>query len=674
MDALVRDIETRSKVDLTEVGTHIYAAHPSTVIMCVAYAVNNEPVKIWHPGEPVPKAFVRAANGAKWDVVAHNAAFEIEIERVILGPRHGFPLAPIEQQVCTMALAHAMALPGRLERIAKACNLEHQKDMVGARLMKQISKPRKALKHEDPNETYYYDDPERLERNDKYCMEDVEVAREIYQCLPALPPDERATWLLDHRVNNRGFFLDRELAEAARQIAADMNPEINAELTKITNGVVTAFTQVARITKWIGQHADVKSIGKGVIEDLLKQDLPNHVHRVLELRLLGAQAAVAKVDALLQRRCADGRVRGSFIYHAAGPGRWSSRGAQVHNLKRPLTKDLQRAIEIIGTGDLKLAQREYKNPLSVIGDCIRAMICAKLGYILMGGDFSGIEARVTAWLAREEGKLDVFRVYDAGEGPDPYIIFAAEVFNLDPEQIETGYKAEDPIAREQRQVGKAGELGFGFQGGVKAYRKFAPDTEFSDEEIDDIKNKWRRKHPRIVNLWHQLNSAMYRAVRRPGEVQTVLGRIEIVCDDQPVLWMTLPSGRRLSYPHARIARTYQPHPGVIVESTTGWGQEGVVFMDNTSGKWQLTRMYGGLATENAVQAIARDLLRDAMLRVDAAGYEIVTHVHDECVIEVPIKQAEKIKPKFTKLMMQSADWADGLPVVVNAWINPRYLK
>jgi DNA polymerase len=704
MGLVVRDIETRSVVDLGDTGHHIYAAHPSTEVLCYGYCIDNGPTRIWHPGrEPIPKALTKA-NGALW--VAHNAAFEMAIERNILVPRFGFPEIPIERQICTMAMVHAAALQGALDKVAKALSLENQKDAVGARLMMKLSKPRKPRKGEDPDGLYWPDDPEEYVKLDNYCMTDVATTREVYETVPDLPDFEQIIWMLDQRINDYGFYLDRKLALAARKIAAEGNPRINDELDKITNGVITSFTQVPRITKWVSEQIGKTSLGKAIIEDLFKRDLPPHVRRVLELRLLGAQAAVAKVDALLQRRCPDGRVRGSFVYHAAGPGRWSSRGAQVHNLKRipdDLSKEegkkLAHAIKIIGTGDFDRAREEFDNPLSVIGDCIRGMIIAAPGHTLIGGDFSGIEARVTAWIADEKPKLQVFRDYDAGTGPDPYIVAASIIFGIPPEQV----------TKAQRQVGKGAELAFGFQGGLNAYRRFVPaggkpataaeaqwreahrsgrgagevlaefkgsaETSFTDEQIEEIKNKWREAHPRIKSFWYAAKKAIETAVQHKNEVRGIRQGcpIEIWCDNGPVLQIKLPSGRCLTYPHARYTYTKYDRFGAVDQGEDG-DPEGVVFMDNSAGAWRLTRMYGGLATENIVQGIARDLLAEAMLRIDAAGYRIVTHVHDECVIEVPIKDAKRAEKHFTELMMQSPDWAGDLPIRVNSWCGPRYTK
>jgi DNA polymerase len=706
---LLFDVESRSTYDVTDVGPYIYATHPTTEIQFFTYAVDDGPILIWRRGDPPPQPFIDAAeNIDTWTIYAHNAGFDRPMHEHILVKRHGFPPLALEQWRCTMAQGLAAALPGRLERLAKVLNLEHQKDKAGSRLMKQMAKPRKPRKGEDPTATLYFDDPVRMAGLEDYGVRDTAAMREAHYGLPDLIPFEQQVWLLDQKINGTGFYLDQELALAANKIAEDANPIINAELTQLTNGQVTAFTQVAKLTEWLAQWVPVESLNKATIEELLDQELPEHVRRALELRHLGAQAAVAKVDALLQRRCPDGRVRDCFVYHAAGTGRWSSRGAQVHNLKRPQTDfskdegaELRRAIEIIGSGDLALAREHYDNPLSVIGDCIRAMIVAAPGHTLIGGDFSGIEARVTAWIAGEKSKLDVFRAYDEGRGPDPYVIFAASVFTRDPEELSKAYKAGDPVAREQRQIGKAGELAFGFQGGVKAYRRFSPGgapaattasqsawmklhgafdrtktplagttTEFTDLEVNRIKNTWRRLHPNVVRFWDNIDRATYKAVTNPGCTVT-FGNLSLMCDDSPMLWLTLPSGRSLAYPHIRKTRAFF-FEGKIVEHERG--EHCVLFKDAAMGQWRDVKVYGGLLTENIVQAIARDLLAEAMIRVDRAGFRIVAHVHDEIVIEVPKAKAAAAEVTFTKLMSQCPPWAKGLPIKVGSWSNERYIK
>lgn len=698
---LVRDIETKSVVDLRKAGLHNYATHPSTDILTIGYAIDDEPVRFWHPGDPIPKEYIEAARHQAFTGVAHNAPFEMTIEREILRKRYGFPIVPIERNVCTMAVASALALPASLDKLARAIHLKHQKDKAGNRLMKQMSRPRKPRKGEDPKGIYWFNDPERMARLDRYCGEDVEVAREAAYKLPWLSDDEHQVWLLDQKINNRGIHIDYELALAARKIVRAAERYHDQEIAKVTGGEVTAITQVAKLKAWLAQHIEVDSLDKASIDYLLQQDLPKHVKRAITLRSHGAQAASKKVEALLTHRHSTGRVYDAFTYHAAGPGRWSSRGVQLHNMKRNSTEDIETAVGIIGRGDFNAARKTYVNPLSVIGDLIRAMITAQPGHLLVGADFSGIEARITAWLANETRKLDVFRAFDAGKGPDPYLIAAAAVLSIDLADLIKRYNGGDIRAREERQIGKACELAFGFQGGINAFRKFSQwnddhglsrdmlrfmelrnlkptgnveaDLETISKEIDKVKFAWRAKHPNIRAMWRDLNNAMWKATRYPR--QKILYRDKLVFEhDGSTLWMTLPSGRKLSYPYCRIRRILDTNEtgGLVIVSAKG--KSALIFKDNTTGQWRDVTVYGGLVTENAVQAIARDLLAQAMLRLDAAGLAIVAHVHDEAIIEVLKKLVDKVLPIFRQLMMTTPDWAEGLPIVAKAWSAARYVK
>jgi DNA polymerase len=390
---------------------------------------------------------------------------------------------------------------------------------------------------------------------------------------------------------------------------------------------------------------------------------------------------VKKVDAFLERRSADGRVRGAFVYHSAGTGRWSSRGAQVHNLKR-MTEESPAAIEAtvsdLLTGDYKLLKTKYARPLQVIGNNIRTVICAAPGNVLVGADFSGIEARITAWLAGEERKLKVFRDYDAGIGPDPYVVAAAGIYGI----------PAAGIVKAQRQVGKGAELAFGFQGGVNAYKKFVADGAFTDEEIDGFKVRWRKLHPNIVAFWGALKYASDKIAKQAVQVKR---GVERTIEPIPVrniwfeynngfMFVVLPSGRRISYPE--IDRAHRPREFYYIEKSadrdSSIGQLSACFMDNSSGRWHRVFLYGGMCLENLVQGIARDLLAEAMLRVEKAGLPIVGHVHDECLCEVPAKHAAKVAQQFTKLMTELPSWARDtgydLPLVAKRFVAKRYVK
>jgi DNA polymerase len=328
--------------------------------------------------------------------------------------------------------------------------------------------------------------------------------------------------------------------------------------------------------------------------------------------------------------------------------------------------ELHKAIALIGTGDYDKMHKVYDNPLAVIGDCIRSTICAAPKHKLTGADFSNIEGRVTAWVAGEKSKLDIFRQYDAKKGPDPYLVTAGKILHKPPEQV---------TKVERQKIGKPAELGFGYQGGVKAFRKFAPDSEYTDEEIQKFKLGWRASHPNIERFWASIARAAIYAVRHPGDVVLCGPHIKLRYDDDsqcPFLVIQLPSGRHLSYPHARFCQALQLPDGGPLLMDHPKGSWGVCFKDNTAGQWRDVRGYGGLWTENIVQAIARDLLAEAMLRLDAAGFPIILHVHDEAVIESPSK-SNGVK-KFERLMSVVPAWGAGIPVVAKAWENERYVK
>jgi DNA polymerase len=651
-----RDIESLSRVDLRTVGADKYAADPSTDVYCYAYAVDDGPVKLWIRGDPVPAEAVEAAKNPTWSAAAHGDHFETVMERHILAPRYGFPLVPVERHVCTMAMCLAVGLPAKLETAADALELANRKDIAGGRLMHQMSKPRRAHKDEDPAGTYWFEDPERLDRLYSYCKQDVEVERELFERLPPLSPAEHVLWTLSCQINERGFYVDRAFAEAARRIAMAAAPEINTELAELTGGAVIGINQVARLLQWLQQNGctlkklDRKAIGRQL--DERGGELPPSVQRVLELRLGGAQAATKKITALLARAGEDDRLRGAFRYHGASTGRWAGEGFQPQNLKRPVVDDLDAAIAAVATGDYQYVKALYPRPLSVVGDCSRSMICAASGHTLIGADFSAIESRVLAWVAGEEWKLDSYRRFDATGDPrdEPYCIPACKIFRVP----DGPFNKESP----ERGIGKICDLAFGYQGGLGAWRNFEP-GRFSDEEVETFKREWRAAHSKIKRFWYDVDRAAWTAVRERGRVIRC-GPVAFRC--ATFLQLKLPSGRKLSYPKPRVVGDER--------------EQHVVFSDNGAGQFKDCRhgqgAYGGLWVENIVSGIARDLLAEAMQRIEAAGYPIVLHVHDEIACEVPIGFGSK--EEFTRLMIRRPSWALELPIAASAWSGPRYVK
>jgi DNA polymerase bacteriophage-type len=652
---LHRDYETRSCTVLRIAGTFKYATDPTTEVLCCAYAVDDEPVQLWTPSDPVPAEFVEAANNPNWIVCAHGAHFEDAIERHVLHPRFSWPVFPIEKQRCTQAMCLALGLPARLSAAAIALELGNRKDAAGERLMHQTSKPRRPHKDEDPTKVYWFEDAGRLQRLNEYCRQDVEVERELFTRLPPLSASEQALWELSSRINMRGFHVDRAFAQAARKILETAAPEIDAEITEITKGAVTTISQVARLLSWLReQGCDLDNLGRKTIEKQLQaDDLSLQVRRALELRLGGAQAAVKKIDALLLRAGDDDRVRGSFRYHGAATGRWSGEGLQPQNLKRVAAINLDAAAAAVGTGDYQHVKALYPKPLAVVGDCSRAMISAAPGHTLVGADFSAIESRVLAWVGGEAWKLDTYRRFDATNDPtdEPYCQTACRIF-----RVKSGsYTKDSP----ERAVGKVCDLAFGYMGGINAWRKFEPDR-FTDEEVKAFNAEWRAAHPAIKRFWYDIDRAALAAVRERGRV--VRCGPTAFKSTGSFLLLKLPSGRKLSYPQPRAVGDEQ--------------RQHIVFTDNAAGRFKDCRngdgAYGGLWTENVVSGIARDLLAEAMLRIEAAGYAIVLHVHDEIVAEVP--DGFGSLDEFTKLMIRPPAWALDLPIAAKAWSGKRYTK
>ena len=554
-----------------------------------------------------------------------------------------------------MAMALALALPPKLELLARALEFVHRKDSAGHRLMLMMSKPRRSHKDEDPEGQYWFDDLHRLERLYEYSKKDVEVEREAYEHLRPLVPEEQQLWLLDQRINARGFYLDRSFAEAARAVAEAAWPEINAELTELTAGIVTSVHQTARLRAWLApQGCITDSIDRKTIEKLLTTELPPPVYRTLELRRDGAQVAAKKIDRLLAHCSSDGRIRNSLRFCGASTGRWSGNGVQPQNFKRPEIENLDAAATAIATGDYQHVKSLYPKPLSVIGDMTRLMVCAAPGRQLIGADFSSIESRTLAFTADEQWKIESYHRFDITQDPrdEPYCVTACRIFRVP----DGTFNKDSP----ERKVGKTCDLAFGYQGGLKAWRKFEPDR-FSDEEVEQFKQEWRAAHPQIKRFWREIDIAAWQAVRQRGRVIRC-GRILLKCEGM-FLFIKLPSGRKLAYPFPRIETKNAQH-------------EVVVFKDASSGQWRDCRngngAYGGMWTENIVSAISRDLLAAAILRIERAGYRIVLHVHDEIVAEVPIGFGST--DEFARLMTISPSWAEGLPIAAKAWSGPRFNK
>lgn len=683
------DFETRSVADLPRTGVHVYAADPSTYVWCMAYAFDDEPVELWTPEDAFPARIAEhiSAGGL---IGAWNANFERTIWRDVQQARLGWPEVSLNQWRCTMVEAMALSLPGKLEDAADALGLATRKDMAGSRLMMQMSKPRRV----SADGITWWDQPEKLERLYAYCKQDVVVERAVSAYLHRLSPFEQDLWFFDQQINDRGVFVDKEACRAASVVVREATAAADKEMRRVTGGEVSACSSVSQLIGWLrARGVSVESVAKAPLLDLLATDLPADARRALELRRDAAKTSTAKLGAMLTRRGADGRMRDNLQYHGAGTGRWSGRGAQLQNLPRPSKANEKRVVSIV---DEMLATRSaawlsvmYGSPLQAVSDAIRSLVTAGAGNVLMAADFSNIEGRGVAWLAGEEPKLKRFREFDAGKGPDIYLVTAASIYDV-------------PIADAMpyRQVGKVAELACGYGGGAGAFAKMAEgyglnlldvyptvrdtasldaidaaEKAFADRghksgmrreawlAAELIKTAWREAHPRIVDLWRGLEDAAVAAMRHPGSATRYRG--VSYAKRGMFLYCRLPSNRVIAYPFARLE-----------EKPVPWGgtRASVVYkaINQYTRKWEDKSFYGGLASENITQAFARDIMAESMLRVEAAGYPVVLTVHDEIVAEV--KAGEKCYAEFERLMAIVPEWADGLPIAVAGWEGKRYRK
>jgi DNA polymerase len=406
-----------------------------------------------------------------------------------------------------------------------------------------------------------------------------------------------------------------------------------------------------KIIKYLcANGCEINSLTKADVNAALENDVGDGVRKLLELRAVGCQAAASKVGTLLNGLDSDDRLRETLVYHGAATGRWTGRRFQPQNLRKPnKALDVDAAIAAIKSGELSCVEA-LGAPLSIAADVSRGLICARPGYALIGADFSAIESRVLAWLADEKWKLASYRQFDETNDPaaEPYCLTASKIFK----------RTVTPADEEDRAVGKVADLAGGFGGGVGAWRRFAPNDTRDDATIKADISAWRKAHPRIVRFWSDLEHALKRAIRRPGK-RFQCGRLSAECHEG-TLFMTLPSGRGIAYPQARLVK------GKFEDSVD------IAFKDNEHGKWTDVTEWYGTFVENAVSGTARDLLAAALMRLEAAGFPIVAHVHDEAIAE--IHNGDDRREEFLTIMTIAPPWADGLPIAGKAWMGPRFIK
>ena len=604
----------------------------------MAWAIDDEAPQLWVPGEPFPRPLAAALMQEDSEIWAWNVAFERAVWHYQM-EKHGWRW-PVDQKKWndTAALAATLALPRGLGKCAEVLDLADQKDTRGRYLIQRLCKPYRGERRTDQH---------LMDELYAYCKQDVVTERAIKNYIQRYKPmgdHERDVWLLDQEINWRGVGIDVPNVENALNLIIDTAERLNASVVDLTDGALPGVGSRAQVMKWCREQGyPLGGYDKNAILTALADPaLPANVRDVLKVRQTLGKASTSKYQAMQNLAGYKDRARGVFSYHGAQTGRWAGRGFQPQNLPRPAFSDTDNCVELFDQCDPELLEMLYGDPMVALSSCLRSMIVPEDEHRLMVVDFNAIEARVLAWLAGEQEPLDVFAT-----GQCIYCHAATSIYGR------TITKAD----KDERQIGKVAVLALGYQGGVGAFQTMAAAyrVEIEDELADQIKVKWRKANKNIVRFWYDLEAAANNAVKHRGHAFDV-GSITFKCHAD-FLFAKLPSGRRLAY--------YQPRLGN--NGLEFWGTD-----SRLGGRWAKLDTYGGKLAENITQAVARDLLADAMLRVEAAGYPVVMHVHDEIVSEVP-KDFGSLA-EFEELICQMPDWATGLPMAVEGFECERYRK
>jgi DNA polymerase len=636
MTTLSIDIETYSSADLTKTGVHRYVEDPDFQVLLVGYSIDGGPVQVHDCTAPGcwPRDLLDALRDPQVVKTAWNAAFE----RTCLAAELGDEMPP-EQWSDTMVLALEMGLPGSLAAAGAALGLPEKelKDPVGKSLIQYFSKPCKPTRtNGGRTRNLPQHDPDRWKLYIEYNRRDVVTEMAIRSRLRPLAESEQRLWELDQRLNDHGVRIDVDMVRRIVAHDTQARERLMDEARAITG--LSNPNSLAQLKGWLaGQGMPVEQLRKDDLDALLSGSLPDKVRRVLEIRQALGKTSVKKYSAMLEAVCADGRLRGILQFYGANrSGRWAGRIVQTHNLARNSLPDLALARELAASGDFDTLETLYGEPSFIFSELIRTAFVPSEGCRFVVSDFSAIEARVVAWLAGEEWVLKAFR-----DGKDIYCETASMMYRVPVvKHGENGHL---------RQKGKVAVLACGYQGGVGAMRAMDRGGTIPDEELQSVVDQWRMANPKIVKLWRTYEAAARTAITDRRAVK-VRGGVTFAFRSGNLL-VRLPSGRCLCYWGAKL------------QTDPKDGREHIVYMgvNQETKQWGLAETYGGKLVENVTQATARDCLAKAMQRVTARGYQIVMHVHDEMIVDVPREDMNALA-RINEAMSEPIPWAPGLPL------------
>ena len=642
MKKLSIDLETFSSVDLGKGGVYKYAESEDFEILLFAYSIDDGEVKVIDlaSGEIIPEEILSALR----DETIEKWAFNANFERVCLSRFLGKRLKP-QGWYCTMIWSAYLGLPLSLEKVGEVLKLDKQKLNEGKALIRYFSIPCKPTKTNGMRtRNLPHHDLEKWSTFKEYNQRDVETEMAIKKKLSAfpIPQSEWENYWIDQNINDRGILIDEVLVDSAikfDEILREENMDRAIELTGLENP-----NSPLQLKEWLNKKGlDIDSLAKKDVESALK-NVEGDIKEVLELRQELSKSSVRKYDAMKNVKGKDNRARGLIQFYGANrTGRYSGRLIQVQNLRRNNLKDLNLARSLVKNRDFETMEILYESPSDILSQLIRTAFIAKEGTRFIISDFSAIEARVLAWLAGEQWVLDAFE-----NGEDIYCRTASRMFGIPVEK--------HGVNGHLRQKGKIATLACGYQGALGALKAMGGiEMGLSEDELQSIVDSWREANSNIVSLWWDIDSVVKRVVKtRSKEKYKNL----VISYEKGILFIELPSKRRLAYPKAKIGMNR-------------FGGESVVYEGIVVGnKWDKIESYGGKFVENIVQAIARDILAEAMMRLEKKGFNIVMHIHDEVVIESDSSSIEEIN----EIMSIVPIWAPGLILDADGFESEFYKK
>lgn len=650
------DIETFSSVDISTCGAYKYFESPDFEILILAYTLDGpENIKVVDlaQGETYPDEFIEAMLNPNVEKHAHNAAFERGAFKAI-----GLDV-PADQWRCSAVMAGYSGLPMSLDGAGKALDLGDQaKSAEGKALIRYFSclvKPTKANGMRFRNFPHHA--PEKWEAYKKYCAQDVVAEIGVIESSKTFESTEteRLNYILDQKINDRGVSVDTQMALNAIDIDNRFKAEVNEKLKELT-GLVNP-NSVAQLKKWLSSElqTEITTLAKDHVQTLIKEHKSGAAVEVLKLRELGSKTSTKKFEAMVRYAVEAGTAHGLLqFYGGSRTGRWAGRAVQLQNLPRNKMKGLDVARNLVKDGDYEMLSIMHDNIPKVLSELIRTALTASEGKVLAVADYSAIEARITAWLSGEKWRMDVF----AGDGKI-YEASASKMFNVPIESIDKTTEKGDAL----RQKGKVAELALGYGGSVGALKTMGGEAMgLSESEMKSIVDKWRKASPKIVEMWEDFEDCALQALKTKKPTVSDFKNITFSYE-QGCLTVLLPSGRKLIYQSA-------------VLSKNRWNGESIKYkgLNQDTKQWGWVDTYGGKLSENIIQAIARDLLADGMRRLDAAGFDIVMHVHDEVVCDIPNSAPDFALEKICDILGEPVPWAKGLILTAEGFITSYYKK